>query len=123
MRSVAVLIAPLLTLLLYSGPALAGQHSSHVIIVGNGVSHSVFVPPHSRVVIVQRPFAQQPFIVERPFVPRSLIVERPFFVRRVFVDREVVIVRRSFVPPPVIVERGFVPQSQLFRFDSFGGPP
>lgn len=130
MRSVAVLIAPLLSLLLYSGPAQAGQRSSHVVI-GAGrptfvvpPSRPIFVPPSSRVVIVQRPFAR-PFIVERRFVARPFILERPFFAspfveRRVFVDGQVLIVRRSGFESPFFVQQGFLPRNQVLVFDRFG---
>ena len=125
MRSVAVLIAPLLTLLICSGPALAGQRSSHTVIVHHFANRPVVVVPHSRVVIVDRPFVTRPFIVERPFVTRPFVVERPFVVRpfvdrQIFVDRQVVIVRRSGFGSPVIVDRTFMPQRQVFVFDSFG---
>ena len=116
MRSVAVLLAPLLTLLLYSGPALAGHRSSQVVVIGNHFAgRPAFVTPHSRVVIVERPFVTRPLIVERSFVARPVIVERS-----VFVDRQALIVRRSGLESPFIVGRTFVPQRQVFVFDSFG---
>lgn len=112
MRSVALLIAPLLTLLLYSGPALAGQRSSPVI-VGNSASQPTFVVPHSPVVIVGRPFVTRPLVVERPLA-------RPFAEPRT--DRQILIIRRSDFGPPVVVERRSVPQGRVHVFDTFGGP-
>lgn len=122
-RSVAVLIAPLLILLLYSGPALPGQRSSQVLIVG--ASRSTVVTSHSHAVIIVRPLVSQPVIAVRPVFVQPIFVRptflRPTFLRPTFarpvIDRKVVAEQQVLIIP----HDDFGPR-QMLVFDRFGQP-